>query len=93
MRHTRSKVHDAVEEDQLTRLVRFTTDQTQTGAIIRRAHQPRLGVERAGLSGRIERLEAVAGLPIPKGDGAIVAYEKSEQVSRFKIEFGQCLTT
>lgn len=57
----------------LDRLVGLADDEPQSGAVEGRAHDAGLGVEAAGLGGRVEALEAVAGLPVPEADAAVVA--------------------
>lgn len=55
------------------RLVRLSYDQPQPGAVERRAHDARLGIQGAGLGDGVEGLEPVTRLPIPEAHAPVVA--------------------
>ncbi len=61
-------------------LVRFARDETQAGLVEGRAHDAGLCVEGAGLGDGLGGLEAVARLPVPEGDGAVVAAGEEDVV-------------
>lgn len=61
-------------------LIRLSTDQSQPGAIERRAHDPSLGIQAARLSHGVQTLKSMPRLPVPEADASIIRAREEDVI-------------